>query len=530
MTDSISSSNDRPQTPNSPTKRKLIEKCAEQIEYYAAQVQALEQAAQFPTADQILQVLAAKHEAEDLCKRLPSSAFNELFEAITAIFTHRQPRSARQRFQRKLDRLEAQLGQKADRIRQAMTLEAWQSLPVHKREWLELLTAHEAESWNDRFGWILQGCSLIVVLFALCWLAALISRAISSISEGGLIATAVVPGLLTVLLGQGILTESGHRVLQQILRSLRIPPSWQNVATLLLAIALLSLVWGLWLMLPTFSDWAMQEGNVAYNKGYIQKAATKLEQATKLYPANSTAHFYLGQVYEDLQREDEATIQYEIAVRDSMLSAEQVADAYNRMIKIALQNSALSLDSNNGESQVGLHRDIAIALQQNSQGQAQKRLMDCRERLEGEKYKCGLELVTEAYLKVDKYKEVASLLTELQEFPFGQYQPPDRQYTLLVAMGTAYAKQTKAAFLDGAGRAFQEAILLERAVLLEKVTPIPYCTLAQIEDQKHPSQTSRLERMKLWEQCLGKIRRKTIEEIEWNGIALQRLKQLGSQP
>jgi len=120
------------------------------------------------------------------------------------------------------------------------------------------------------------------------------------------------------LLGQGglILTvirtlqNTGQEKIKNLLTKLNISPQFHSQATLGITAMLLLASVGINNSLPEIGKWNYREGEKLYEKGLLEKAKAKYEQAAKIDPNNWEIQVGLGQVYESLGDLDQASKEY----------------------------------------------------------------------------------------------------------------------------------------------------------------------------------------------------------------------------
>ena len=120
------------------------------------------------------------------------------------------------------------------------------------------------------------------------------------------------------LLGQGglILTvihtlqNTGQEKIKNLLKKLNISPQFHSQATLGITAMLLLASVGVYKSLPQIGKGNYREGQKLYEKGLLEKAKAKYEQAAKIDPNNWEIQIALGQVYESLGDLDQASKEY----------------------------------------------------------------------------------------------------------------------------------------------------------------------------------------------------------------------------
>src|SRR4028118_1422087 len=125
------------------------------------------------------------------------------------------------------------------------------------------------------------------------------------------------------LLGQGglILTVSrtlqntGQEKIKNLLKKLNISPQFHSQATLGITAMLLLASVGVNNSLPEIAKSYYQDGQKLYEKGLLEKAKAKYEQAAKIDPNNWEIQIALGQVYESLGDLEQASKEYKGALK-----------------------------------------------------------------------------------------------------------------------------------------------------------------------------------------------------------------------
>lgn len=124
------------------------------------------------------------------------------------------------------------------------------------------------------------------------------------------------------LLGQGgllltvihTLQSTGQEKIKNMLKKVNISPQFHSQATLGITAMLLLASVGVYKSLPQIGEWNYREGKKLYERGLLEKAQAKYEQAAKIDPNNTDIKISLGQVYESLGDIDEAHKEYKGAL------------------------------------------------------------------------------------------------------------------------------------------------------------------------------------------------------------------------
>ncbi|WP_445172255.1 tetratricopeptide repeat protein [Microcoleus sp.] len=125
------------------------------------------------------------------------------------------------------------------------------------------------------------------------------------------------------LLGQGgllltvihTLQNTGQEKIKNLLKKLNISPQFYSQASLGITAMLLLASVGVYNSLPQIGKWNYREGKKLYEKGLLEKAQAKYEQAAKIDPNNWEIQIALGQVYESLGDLEQASKEYKAALK-----------------------------------------------------------------------------------------------------------------------------------------------------------------------------------------------------------------------
>src|SRR6476620_672762 len=175
--------------------------------------------------------------------------------------------------------------------------------------WFLEPTSDEEVSHSNRLDWLFKGLTIA----GLTAVAAYMATFVQLFSTGG-ISFAESFGLL----GQGgllltvihTLQNTGQEKIKNLLKKLNISPQFHSQATLGITAMLLLASVGVYNSLPRIGEWNYREGKNLYEKGLLEKAKAKYEQAAKIDPNNSDIKMALGQVYESLGDIDLASKEY----------------------------------------------------------------------------------------------------------------------------------------------------------------------------------------------------------------------------
>lgn len=213
----------------------------------------------------------------------------------------------------KLLELDNFLKQQADAIAKGAKLAEWRATfhPSPEAWWWFLEpTSDEEVSPSNRLDWLFNGLTIA----GLTAVGVYMTTFVQLFSTGG-ISFAETFGLL----GQGgllltvihTLQHTGQEKIKNMLQKLNISPRFHSQATLGITAMLLLGSVGVYNSLPRIGEWNYREGKNLYERGLLEKAKGKYEQAAKINPNNWEIPIALGQIYESLGSIDLARQQYE---------------------------------------------------------------------------------------------------------------------------------------------------------------------------------------------------------------------------
>jgi tetratricopeptide (TPR) repeat protein len=216
----------------------------------------------------------------------------------------------------KLLELDNFLKQQAHAIARGAKLAEWRSTfhPSPEAWWWFLEpTSDEEVSHSHPLDWLFNGLTIA----GLTAVGAYTATFVQLFSTGGISFTESFG-----LLGQGgllltvihTLQDTGQEKIKNLLKKLNISPQFHSQATLGITAMLLLASVGVYNSLPEIGKWNYREGKKLYEKGLLEKAQAKYEQAAKIDPNNSDIKIALGQVYESLGDIDRASSEYKGAL------------------------------------------------------------------------------------------------------------------------------------------------------------------------------------------------------------------------
>lgn len=228
--------------------------------------------------------------------------------------------------------LDSYLKKRAYKVTEAIDLEDWRACSPNSSEdwWWHLDTFGQPHPWKQ-YDWLFKGLRLAVWGFSLALLGDVIPRFFS----GGLAVIGsweiIVPTLLTLLSAGSELTEAGQKAWGKLITKIGLRQHFQEVSQFSLIVVFLIFVVSFRASLPMLSEWRNQQGVDKYNQGKLGVAEEDYLRAIAFDPDNYDAHYNLGNLYEDLQKFDEAKKQYLIAIKGDF------PQAYNNLARLHIK-------------------------------------------------------------------------------------------------------------------------------------------------------------------------------------------------
>jgi len=256
------------------------------------------------SAQQVLEILAARDELQRALKdeqSIPPDLLSQIYD------------------------LDAKLKGKADKINRAIALADYrESLPEQPQDWWWQLDSKNANL-------LLKGLAVLTWTGSLGLLANIASRFLSG--GVGVVGAAAIffPSFLTMLQARSELTEAGQQRFENTLVQLGVPHQYRESIKFLTLLMLFGFLLGFWFLIPTISEIYNQQGLRSAKNGNLGTAQENYQRAIALDPDNVSAHYNLGNLYEDLQEFDKAKTEYLIAVQGN------VPEAYNNLGRLFIQ-------------------------------------------------------------------------------------------------------------------------------------------------------------------------------------------------
>ncbi len=196
----------------------------------------------------------------------------------------------------------------------------WHLDPPALFSWLE-----KEYGWLNDFDWLW----IFITLFALTLSSTVIIETLNRVVGEGLNTSGIFPIAVQVLLtfagGVAALTKIGRSTLESFMARWRIPRHYWQELSMMLSVVVLVFVFGIYSeYLPHIALIRQQQGIIAHEVGKFDSALIAYKQAISLRPDFTSAHYYLGTLYEDLQKEDEAIAEYQIVVESNSDSLDKL--------------------------------------------------------------------------------------------------------------------------------------------------------------------------------------------------------------
>lgn len=204
------------------------------------------------------------------------------------------------------------------------------SLSPPATRWWWALDELQPPHRRDRRDWLYRGGQVLLWTISLGLLGDIIRRFF--LGGPGVLGVSAIAfsSLLTLLNARSELTQAGQEGFDDLLKALKVPSHWQEEAKLSATGLLTLFLLGLWLSLPSISNFYNRLGVANAEAGRLGSAQQNYQRAIALNPDNVDAHYNLGTLYEDLQQFEQAQTQYAIALQGD------VPQAYNNLGRLYL--------------------------------------------------------------------------------------------------------------------------------------------------------------------------------------------------
>jgi tetratricopeptide (TPR) repeat protein len=434
---------------------------------------------------------------------------------------------------RAVKELDARLKTQTNYINQVTKLAEWQAiLNPPQKEWWWLLDPITPKPWRDRFDWLWRFCSLILLTASLAFVADISTRVLSGGPDLAGVFGVIVPTVLTLLAGQGALTQNGREGIEYVLTSFKVDKSlWDECICLAAGLLLGSLIL-CWFSMPSIADHYIKRGHEAYEAGQLTVAEKNYHRAIKLNPENTEAYYILGGLYQELADYNKAIENYKIAWKGNKIeAADELASLYFKQHKYQEADEWLELALEPQKTLLNRDKPFKIT-------QKEFKLLSRFGYLNQQEFGKVKNLRSLDARKFAVIKNKATLNEKQFELLIGlanyyltnkQYSDSDRRLFL----GFALAKNDKkkqATILAYQGwiqleqaRYSDAETQLRNAISLNNELASAHCLLAQVSEKQKKQDDAK----KSWEQCLQYASQYNENENQWISLAIQGLNSKG---
>jgi tetratricopeptide (TPR) repeat protein len=496
------------------TQTKSASRLDRAVDRYEKAIAAIEMAGKDLSVELVLDVLTARNAVQ------------------AALEDKSQPNPGR--LIRAVKELDARLKTQTNYINQVTKLAEWQAiLNPPQKEWWWLLDPITPKPWRDRFDWLWRFCSLILLTASLAFVADISTRVLSGGPDLAGVFGVIAPTVLTLLAGQGALTQNGREGIEYVLTSFKVDKSlWDEFICLAAGLLLGSLIL-FWYSLPLIADkHYIKLGDKAYEAGLFIPAEKNYNRALKLNPENTEVYYKLGELYQELPDYNKAIENYEIAWKGNHLkAADEISSLYlkqkkynqaDEWLKIVLEPLKILLDKTPYNIS---KRDIKIlskfdSLNPQEDGEIKNFVAALDEKqfevlkkqatLNDQQFEVLRELAY-VYLKQKHYSDTDRWL--YIGLPYTK-NDNNKQATMLTYQGWIQLDQKR----------YSEAETpLLQAISLNNKLASAHCLLAQVFEKQNKQNDAK----KSWEQCLQYASLYDQDENKWISLAIQGLNSKG---
>lgn len=337
--------------------------------------------------------------------------------------------------------------------------------------WLEPYIPETKRHKLDHFDWLWNCLSASCLVISASFLT-ITAQAFSVVGGFDLIQTLSTLSQATglVVITGGALTHRGRRVVKSTLRKFNIPPYFHSEVTLIVSVLMLLLSYGVYNSLPQFSQYYYHKGLKAQHAGNLYVAVEYYKEAIAFNPDTTEPHNHLAEVYQNLEKFEEAQAEYQ----DGLLKGDLVA--LNGMGTLSL--AAADNDHSNafGELSGLLDAEVLFRI-----GLNQLNDMDALDE-------------RQQFLKASLYRNLGITLMKRSK-------------------AEDVSKEEQQVLLQAAEKNFQESINIEKTIVGGVTHPgegVAYCYLAALDEQN-----ARLSNAtENWQICQQKAYPASLEQYE----------------
>jgi tetratricopeptide (TPR) repeat protein len=435
---------------------------------------------------------------------------------------------------RAVKELDARLKTQTNYINQVTKLAEWQAiLNPPQKEWWWLLDPITPKPWRDRFDWLWRFCSLILLTASLAFVADISTRVLSGGPDLAGVFGVIVPTVLTLLAGQGALTQNGREGIEYVLTSFKVDKSlWDECICLAAGLLLGSLIL-CWFSMPSIADHYIKRGHEAYEAGQLTVAEKNYHRAIKLNPENTEAYYTLGGLYQELADYNKAIENYKIAWKGNKIeAADELASLYfkqheyqqaDEWLNIVLEPLKILLDKtpyNISKREIKILSNKYHSLTPKKDGKIKKIVANLDEKqfealkkqatLNDKQFEVLRELAY-VYLTKEQYSDTDRWL--YIGLPYTK-NDNNKQATMLAYQGWIQLEQAR--YSDAETQ-------LQNAISLNNELASAHCLLAQVYEKQKKQDDAK----DSWEQCLKYASQYNENENKWISLAIQGLNSKG---
>jgi len=442
---------------------------------------------------------------------------------------------------RAVKELDERLRQQTKYINQVAKLAEWQAiLNPPDKEWWWLLDPITPKPLRDRFDWLWRFFSLIFLTASLGFATDICTRVLTGGPDLAGVFGVIIPTVLTLLAGQGALTQTGREGIEYVLTSLKIDKSlWDEFMCLAAGLLLGSLIL-FWSSMPWIADnYYINLGDKAYKASQFILAEDNYNRAIKLNPVNpenTQVYYKLGNLHQELSNYNKAIENYKIAYKiawkgDHLKAADEIASLYlkqqnyqqaDEWLELALKPQMIVLAKDKpykiSQKEFEILTRFGLLNQQEFGRVKNLASLDARKfaaikdwaTLNDKQFEVMISLA-DFYLKKNQYSDSARTL-----FPGFVLAKNDKkkQAKIQAYQGWIDLKQ---------GRYSDAETQLRNAISLNNKLASAHCLLAQVSEKQNKQNDAK----KSWEQCLQYASQYNQDENTWISLATKGLNSKG---
>jgi tetratricopeptide (TPR) repeat protein len=430
---------------------------------------------------------------------------------------------------RAVKELDARLRQQTNYINKVTKLADWQAiLNPPQKEWWWLLDPITPKPFRDSFDWLWRVFSLVLLTASLVFIGDIATRLLSGGPDLAGVFGVIVPTVLTLLAGQGALTQNGREGIEYVLTSFNFDKSWWDELICLATGLLLGSLILCWFSMPRIADHYIKLGNEAsYDVGQFIVAEKNYNRAIKLNPENTKVYYALGVLYQGLPDYDKAIEHYKIAWKGNHIEAgDELASLYFeqhnyqqadewllRVLKRQqdlLNKNSYNISNRNinifpfNSKKDGKIQDLAAL------DEKQFKVLKKQATLKNTQFEL-LRQLAYVYRKKHQYSDSDRWLSLGWEWTKND---KNKQATIQAYQGWIELEQARYSDAE---------TLLRNAISLNNQLASAHCLLAEVFEKQNKQNDA----YKSWEQCQQYGRRSEEDENHWISLATKSLKSKG---